>query len=102
MIYIPIETSGEGAINAHSRVQMALGEAKFKAKAEYAETLRKTGYTLDQFKVYVARHPELSNPHTIVPKQKELVGTAANFLFHVAERMREAGVERLPAMAKAA
>ena len=28
MIFLPIETSGEGEINAHSRVQMALGEAK--------------------------------------------------------------------------
>src|SRR5205814_4734739 len=28
MIYLPVETSGEGEINAHSRVQMALGEAK--------------------------------------------------------------------------
>ncbi|HRE10274.1 MAG TPA: hypothetical protein PLN22_05590, partial [Ignavibacteria bacterium] len=27
MIFIPIETSGEGDVNAHSRVQMALGEA---------------------------------------------------------------------------
>jgi predicted nucleotide-binding protein (sugar kinase/HSP70/actin superfamily) len=33
MIYLPIETSGEGEVNAHSRVQMALGEAKAKAKA---------------------------------------------------------------------
>jgi len=32
IIYIPIETSGEGDINAHSRVQMALGEAKVKCK----------------------------------------------------------------------
>ena len=39
MIYLPIETSGEGEINAHSRVQMALGEAKTKAKREFAETL---------------------------------------------------------------
>ena len=33
MIFLPIETSGEGEINAHSRVQMALGEAKAKAEA---------------------------------------------------------------------
>ena len=25
MIFLPIETSGEGEVNAHSRVQMALG-----------------------------------------------------------------------------
>ncbi len=40
MIYLPIETSGEGEINAHSRVQMALGEAKFKAKDEFAAGAR--------------------------------------------------------------
>ena len=40
MIYLPIETSGEGEINAHSRVQMALGEAKTKAKREFAESAR--------------------------------------------------------------
>ncbi len=39
MIYLPVETSGEGEINAHSRVQMALGEAKAKAKREFQECL---------------------------------------------------------------
>ena len=34
MIFIPVETSGEGDVNAHSRVQMALGEAKVRAKNE--------------------------------------------------------------------
>ena len=43
MIYIPIETSGEGEINAHSRVQMALGEAKNKAKLEFQNVLKETG-----------------------------------------------------------
>ena len=48
MIYLPVETSGEGEINAHSRVQMALGEAKNKAKKEFAEALEQTGLTLDE------------------------------------------------------
>ena len=39
MIFLPIETSGEGEVNAHSRVQMALGEAKVKAKAEFEQCL---------------------------------------------------------------
>ena len=45
MIFLPIETSGEGEINAHSRVQMALGEAKAKAKLEFREVLEKLGKT---------------------------------------------------------
>ena len=39
MIFLPIETSGEGEVNAHSRVQMALGEAKAKAKLEFEQVL---------------------------------------------------------------
>jgi predicted nucleotide-binding protein (sugar kinase/HSP70/actin superfamily) len=31
MIFLPVETSGEGDVNAHSRVQMALGEAWVRA-----------------------------------------------------------------------
>jgi predicted nucleotide-binding protein (sugar kinase/HSP70/actin superfamily) len=50
MIYLPIETSGEGEVNAHSRVQMALGEAKMKAKAEFQEALARTGKRLDQIR----------------------------------------------------
>ncbi len=39
MIFLPIETSGEGEVNAHSRVQMALGEAKVKAKTRVRAVL---------------------------------------------------------------
>jgi predicted nucleotide-binding protein (sugar kinase/HSP70/actin superfamily) len=87
MIYLPVETSGEGEINAHSRVQMALGEAKAKAKREFQETLDKTGLTLDQCRAYVAEHPELKRPMYIVPHTKGVIGTAANFVLHLAERM---------------
>jgi len=46
MIFLPIETSGEGEINAYSRVQMALGEARAKAKAEFQDALSHSGTTL--------------------------------------------------------
>jgi predicted nucleotide-binding protein (sugar kinase/HSP70/actin superfamily) len=48
MIFLPIETSGEGDVNAHSRVQMALGEAKAKAKIEFKECLENTGKELSE------------------------------------------------------
>ena len=47
MIFLPIETSGEGDVNAHSRVQMALGEAKAKTKLEFKAALESTGRTVD-------------------------------------------------------
>jgi predicted nucleotide-binding protein (sugar kinase/HSP70/actin superfamily) len=87
MIYLPIETSGEGEINAHSRVQMALGEAKAKAKLEFKDVLEKIGKTTDELKAHVAEHPELSAALYHVPKYKGVVGTAANFAIDVAEKM---------------
>ncbi|HEY7391426.1 MAG TPA: hypothetical protein VH640_23125 [Bryobacteraceae bacterium] len=88
MIYLPIETSGEGEINAHSRVQMALGEAKNKAKKEFAECLERAGLTLDQCRAYVDAHPEMKRPMYHVPHTKGVIGVAANFVMHLAERMK--------------
>ena len=87
MIYLPVETSGEGEINAHSRVQMALGEAKAKAKIEYKDVLQKIGKTQEELRSFVDQHPELSSALYHVPKYKGVVGTAANFSVHVAEKM---------------
>ena len=87
MIFLPVETSGEGEVNAHSRVQMALGEAKVKAKLEFEETLRSTGKSLDDIKSYVAEHPELKRPFYHVPHVEGVTGTAAQFVLHVSDRM---------------
>ncbi|MGQ9633969.1 MAG: activator of (R)-2-hydroxyglutaryl-CoA dehydratase [Bryobacteraceae bacterium] len=91
MIYLPIETSGEGEINAHSRVQMALGEAKAKAKLELQECLQKTGLTLEDCRRYLDQHPEMKCPMYRVPHVKGVVGMAANMVLHIAERMRQEG-----------
>ena len=88
MIYLPVETSGEGEINAHSRVQMALGEAKNKAKKEFAEALQRTGLTLAECRAWVEAHPETKRPMYHVPHTKGMVGTAANFAMHIAERIK--------------
>jgi predicted nucleotide-binding protein (sugar kinase/HSP70/actin superfamily) len=87
MIYIPIETSGEGDVNAHSRVQMALGEAKIKAKNEFAGVLQETGRTLDDIRAYVDAHPEMQRPAWKIQHYKGVVGTAANFVKQVATLM---------------
>jgi len=87
MIFLPIETSGEGEVNAHSRVQMALGEAKIKAKAELRAALAATGKTLEQVRAFAAKHPELNRPLYKVPRHPETAGVAANFVFHVSDLM---------------
>ena len=91
MIFLPIETSGEGEINAHSRVQMALGNARVKAKQEFAEALAKTGRTLEEMRAYVESNAELRRPMYVVPKRDDVAGRAANFALHVAELMDAQG-----------
>lgn len=92
IIYLPVETSGEGEINAHSRVQMALGNARIKAKQEFAECLAKSGRTIAELKAYVDAHPEMKKALYVVPKRDDVVGKAANFVLHVAGRMEKDGV----------
>jgi predicted nucleotide-binding protein (sugar kinase/HSP70/actin superfamily) len=87
MIFLPIETSGEGEVNAHSRVQMALGEAKVKAKTEFEHCLKSTGKRLEEIHEYMAEHSELRHPFYKVPHQEGVAGTAAQFILHVSRRM---------------
>jgi predicted nucleotide-binding protein (sugar kinase/HSP70/actin superfamily) len=98
MIFLPIETSGEGEINAHSRVQMALGEAKAKARTEFAQTLAATGKSLDDVRRYVDAHPILRRPFYQVPHVDGMTGTAAMFVRHVSDLMDgKARFSKLPA-----
>ena len=87
MIFLPVETSGEGEINAHSRVQMALGSARIKAKEEFSSALIKTGKNLESMRSFVDACPELKTPMYKVPTTKGVIGTAANFVFHVSDLM---------------
>jgi len=97
MIFLPIETSGEGEINAHSRVQMALGEAKVKARMEFEQALKSTGKRLDDIKDYVAEHPELRNVFYPVPHRRGYAGIAAEFVLHVSDLMNgKARLQRVP------
>ena len=89
IIYLPIETSGEGEVNAHSRVQMALGEAKNKAKREFAAVCEEIGMTADDLRAFVDEHPETKKPLYHVPHYKGTVGAAANFARHIAERAKK-------------
>jgi len=102
MIFLPIETSGEGEINAHSRVQMALGEAKARAKREFAEVLESLPYSLEELRAYVDHNPELKRPLYKFPrKTPKVVGTAAHFAIHLTERMQAEGIRPSRATANA-
>jgi predicted nucleotide-binding protein (sugar kinase/HSP70/actin superfamily) len=91
MIFLPIETSGEGEVNAHSRVQMALAEAKAKARAEFDGVLEQTGKSLSDLREYVELHPHLKQALYKVPHRNGVAGTAAQFAWHVSDLMNADG-----------
>jgi predicted nucleotide-binding protein (sugar kinase/HSP70/actin superfamily) len=97
MIFLPIETSGEGEINAHSRVQMALGEAKVKARMEFEAVLESTGKSLDDIRGFVAEHPELRRLFYPIPEHKGVTGVAANFVLHINDLINgKSRIRRMP------
>ena len=71
MIYLPVETSGEGEINAHSRVQMALGEAREKARRSSRARSRTRADRSTELRAYVDAHPELRSARSYhVPRER--------------------------------
>jgi hypothetical protein len=85
MIFLPVETAGEGEISAQSRVQMALGEAREKARAEFDKALASSGKSLDRIRDYVASNRSLRSPFYPIPRRRGIAGRAANFVLHVSD-----------------
>lgn len=104
--FLSVETSAEGEIHAYSRVQMALSEAKAKARREFEQAVESATHSLDEIRSFVAGHAELRHPQYPIPRHPGVISTAANFLLHVDRLMpsgavtqtqHEAGVHK-PAM----
>lgn len=61
-IYCAVETSGDGAVNFYSRVQMYLFKARQAAQAEVDKALADTGLTLDEVRAFLKANPRLAHP----------------------------------------
>jgi len=85
MTFLPIETSGDGDVLAHSRVQMALGPARAKARWEMDQVLSDIRWTMEDLKAYAGDHPHIKRASYSVPHYPGIVGRAANFAYHVSE-----------------
>jgi predicted nucleotide-binding protein (sugar kinase/HSP70/actin superfamily) len=87
MTFLPIETAGEGEINAYSRVQMALGEARARARTEFEVALGSTGHSLDAIREFAGAHRRLRSPFYPFPRRPGVAGAAANFVMHAGRLM---------------
>jgi hypothetical protein len=87
MIFLPIETSGDGEVIAHSRVQMALGSARAKARKEMDDVIAASPWTLAEIRAWADDHPDVKRPSYRVPHAPGVVGRAANLALHVSSLM---------------
>ena len=87
IVFLPIETGGDGEVHARSRVQMVLADAKLRAHREFDASLAATGKRLEDIRAYVAEHPHLSRALYPVPHCPGVAGSAATFVRHVSDLM---------------
>jgi len=87
IIYLPIETSGEGEINAQSRVQMTLNDARERAHDEFRTALHRCRVTEEDIRKEMEYRGELLDPFLRLPEGN--AGTAARFVRHVAQLRRQ-------------
>ncbi|MCG8313750.1 MAG: hypothetical protein MI976_11085 [Pseudomonadales bacterium] len=73
-IFLPIETSGDGAVNVYSRIQMQLFKAK-QAVQQQAENLSKqTGKSLSDMQQRVSQHKKAQDPLHYSPHKAACTG----------------------------
>jgi predicted nucleotide-binding protein (sugar kinase/HSP70/actin superfamily) len=87
LLFLSLETSGDGLVLAQSRVQMALAEARRAARDEVEAALRRTGRSLDELQRFVESRPEYRRALYPVPRERDFVTPAARFILHVSRRM---------------
>jgi predicted nucleotide-binding protein (sugar kinase/HSP70/actin superfamily) len=86
ILFLPIETSGEGEINAQSRVQMMLADARERARDEFDRALADSGLSLDALREAMEGDAAFRSAFLQLPPDGKHVGTAARFVRHVAAR----------------
>jgi predicted nucleotide-binding protein (sugar kinase/HSP70/actin superfamily) len=99
-IFCAVETSGDGATNFYSRVQMYMFKARIAAEAELERALSETGLTKDQVRDYLAKNPKYASPLHHSPHVA--AGSATNLVHEVAPLIKLSRLERMTAKAKKA
>ncbi|MFO0601694.1 MAG: 2-hydroxyglutaryl-CoA dehydratase [Polyangiales bacterium] len=92
-IFCAVETSGDGATNFYSRVQMYTFKARQVAEDELQKTLAECGVTEAQVRDFLAAHPSYNAPLHKPPHVK--AGTAADLVLEVAPLITKSRAERV-------
>ncbi len=92
-LFLAVETSGEGAVNFYSRVQMVLFKARERARAEFEAALREEGIDAERFAAFL-RGPGRRYTAPLYAPLHRHAGTAADLVREVAPLVRSRGVAR--------
>jgi len=84
-IFCAVETSGDGAVNFQSRVQMYLFKAKQAAQADFEKALSDTGLTNERLQAFLKDHPRYAAAlylpdHTVAHTAGDLVHEVAKVI----------------------
>jgi predicted nucleotide-binding protein (sugar kinase/HSP70/actin superfamily) len=91
-IFCAVETSGDGAVNFQSRVQMYLFKAKQAAAAEYDAALHATGLTVEKVRDFLAKNPRYASPLHHPPHR--VCATGADLVHEIGEVYGRSRFER--------
>ena len=78
-IFLPIETTGDGEVNIHSRVQMMLFKARQRAREEFQQALDEATIDEATFKVRLKGSRRWRGPFQRPPHK--VAGVAANLVY---------------------
>lgn len=92
-IFCAVETSGDGATNFYSRVQMYMFKARIAADEELQRTYKELGLTEPQVRDFLAKNPRFASPLHKPPHV--IAGTAADLLHEVAPYLTQTRAQRV-------
>jgi hypothetical protein len=97
-IYCAVETSGDGATNFYSRVQMYMFKARIAAEEELKRAYETAGVTEAEVRAFLAANPKYASPLHHSPHVA--AGSAANLVYEVAPLIKQTRLERAVVSAK--
>jgi predicted nucleotide-binding protein (sugar kinase/HSP70/actin superfamily) len=97
-IYCAVETSGDGATNFYSRIQMYMFKARIAAEQELERAYAETGLSRAEVQAFLDANPKYASPLHHSPHK--VAGSAANLVYEVAPLIKKSSLERAKERAK--
>ncbi|MEJ7734139.1 MAG: 2-hydroxyglutaryl-CoA dehydratase [Polyangiaceae bacterium] len=97
-IFCAVETSGDGATNFYSRIQMYMFKARLAAEAELKKAFEDCGVTRAEVQAFLDANPKYASPLHHSPHK--VASSAANLVWEVAPLIKLSAVERAQLRAK--